>query len=81
MSSRKRSACSDAGTPARWWRPEDGKAVCFLCPRLCRIGEGQAGFCFIRVNRGGELRSLGYGRPAALQVTWSSSESKDQPTP
>jgi pyruvate formate lyase activating enzyme len=53
----------------RWWEPLDGGAVhCYLCPRHCRIHEGQAGFCFIRVNRGGKLYSLGYGAPAALQV-------------
>ena len=53
----------------RWWEPlGGGKVHCYLCPRHCRIGEGQAGFCFIRVNRGGTLYSLGYGAPAALQV-------------
>jgi pyruvate formate lyase activating enzyme len=53
----------------RWWEPVGGGTVhCYLCPRHCRIHEGQAGFCFIRVNRGGTLYSLGYGAPAALQV-------------
>jgi pyruvate formate lyase activating enzyme len=54
---------------ARWWEPEPGnKAHCYLCPRHCHIGEGQAGFCFIRANHGGKLYSLGYAAPAALQV-------------
>jgi pyruvate formate lyase activating enzyme len=54
---------------ARWWEPEgSGKAHCYLCPRHCHIGEGQAGFCFIRVNEGGKLYSLGYAHPAALQI-------------
>ena len=54
---------------ARWWEPEAGGRVhCYLCPRHCHIGEGQNGFCFIRVNQGGKLYSLGYGQPAALQV-------------
>jgi len=53
----------------RWWEAEGGNRVhCFLCPRHCHIHEGQSGFCFIRVNRGGKLYSLGYGSPAALQV-------------
>jgi len=60
---------SDPLHEARWWEPEPGNRVhCFLCPRHCRIHEGQSGFCFIRVNRGGKLYSLGYGSPAALQV-------------
>src|ERR1700683_1429382 len=54
---------------ARWWNPEPGgKAHCYLCPRHCHIGDGQAGFCFIRVNEGGKLYSLGYASPAAIQI-------------
>ncbi|MGH9683508.1 MAG: AmmeMemoRadiSam system radical SAM enzyme [Candidatus Acidiferrales bacterium] len=54
---------------ARWWEPEPGgKVHCYLCPRHCHIGEGQAGFCFIRANEGGKLYSLGYAHPAALQI-------------
>ena len=59
---------------ARWWEPEPGgpnsanKVHCYLCPRHCHIGDGQAGFCFIRANHGGKLYSLGYAHPAALQV-------------
>jgi pyruvate formate lyase activating enzyme len=60
---------SEALHEGRWWeiRP-DGRVHCFLCPRHCHMGDGQAGFCFIRVNRGGKLYSLGYGSPAALQI-------------
>ncbi len=54
---------------ARWWETDAaGKIHCYLCPRHCHIGEGQAGFCFIRVNRGGKLYSLGYASPATLQI-------------
>jgi pyruvate formate lyase activating enzyme len=54
---------------AGWWEAEPGGRVhCYLCPRHCHIHAGQAGFCFIRVNRGGKLYSLGYGSPAALQI-------------
>ncbi len=54
---------------ARWWDTDaSGKVHCYLCPRHCHIGEGQAGFCFIRVNRGGKLYSLGYASPAAIQI-------------
>ena len=61
---------------ARWWEPaspaggsEAGNRVhCYLCPRHCHIGDGQAGFCFIRANEGGKLYSLGYAHPAAMQV-------------
>jgi pyruvate formate lyase activating enzyme len=54
---------------ARWWEAEPGgKVHCYLCPRHCHIGEGQAGFCYIRANEGGKLYSLGYAHPAAMQV-------------
>src|ERR1700758_514566 len=54
---------------ARWWDSEPGgKVHCYLCPRHCHIGPGQAGFCFIRANDGGKLVSLGYAHPAALQI-------------
>ena len=54
---------------ARWWEAmPDGRLHCYLCPRHCHIGEGQAGFCFIRKNEAGRLLQLGYGRPAALQI-------------
>ena len=54
---------------ARWWEVDaNGKLHCYLCPRHCHIGDGQAGFCFIRVNQGGKLYSLGYASPAAIQI-------------
>ncbi len=54
---------------ARWWeRAPDGRAHCFLCPRHCRLREGQAGFCAVRVNHGGRLVSLAWGAPAAVHV-------------
>ncbi len=54
---------------ARYWRKEpDGRLLCTLCPRYCQIGEGQAGFCYIRQNHGGKLYNLGYGRPSGFAV-------------
>ena len=54
---------------AQWWEPEpNGRVHCYLCPRHCHLHPGQSGFCFIRVNEGGKLYSVGYGAPAALQV-------------
>jgi len=45
-----------AGHPARWWRPlENGRVHCELCPRDCRPGPGQPGFCLVRRNEGGAL--------------------------
>ncbi len=54
---------------ARYWEPEpDGRVLCTLCPRACRIGEGQNGFCYIRQNRGGRLVTAGWGRTTGFAV-------------
>ena len=54
---------------AKWWEPaEKGKILCTLCPRYCKIGEGQPGFCYIRQNHGGKLYTLGYGRPTGFAI-------------
>lgn len=54
---------------ANWWEEaENGKLLCTLCPRYCTIGEGQAGFCYIRKNIDGELYSIGYGRPTGFAI-------------
>jgi pyruvate formate lyase activating enzyme len=54
---------------ASWWRPlPNGKLLCYLCPRLCEVPEGKAGFCFIRKNVGGRLLSLGYGKSTGFAV-------------
>jgi len=58
------------GAPlARYWETQDdGRILCTLCPRDCKIGEGQAGFCFIRQNVGGRLVQAAYGRSTGFAV-------------
>jgi pyruvate formate lyase activating enzyme len=47
----------------------DRKLVrCLLCAHVCAIAEGERGKCRSRLNVGGELRSLVYGRPASVHV-------------
>ncbi len=54
---------------ARYWEPAPGgKVLCTLCPRECRIGDGQDGFCFIRKNRGGRLVTAGWGTTTGFAV-------------
>lgn len=54
---------------ALWWHTEDdGRILCTLCPRFCRMAEGQAGFCYIRKNLGGRLYSLGYGSSTGFAI-------------
>ena len=55
--------------PARFFeREEDGRLRCTLCPRECLLGEGQAGFCSVRENQGGEMVLLAYGKSTGFAV-------------
>ena len=54
---------------ARWWNPLGGDRIeCTLCPRHCRLRDGQAGFCSVRGNRGGRMRLLVHGRSSGFCV-------------
>jgi pyruvate formate lyase activating enzyme len=54
---------------AKWWEPaEKNKILCTLCPRYCKMSEGQPGFCYIRQNHGGKLYTIGYGRPTGFAL-------------
>ncbi len=62
---------SDAviGAPARYWhRLEDGRIQCDLCPRFCRLRDGQRGMCFVRSREGGRLMLNTYGRSSGFCV-------------
>ena len=62
----KTHAWQQEGHPADFWEKGLGDSVvCRLSPRNCRIPEGGAGFCGVRVNRGGALLTLNYGKSVA----------------
>ena len=55
--------------PARYWRRlDDGRIVCEVCPRLCKLGDGQRGLCFVRQRLGDELVLTTYGRSSGFCV-------------
>lgn len=55
--------------PARYWRMlEDGRIQCDLCPRFCKLHEGQRGFCFVRARRGDKMALTTYGRSSGFCV-------------
>jgi len=53
---------------ARWWSEDGDKILCELCPRYCRIGEGQRGFCYVRYNENGILKTGAYGRSTGFAI-------------
>ncbi len=55
--------------PTRYWHPlADGRVQCDLCPRECKLGEGQRGLCFVRARLGGKVVLTGYGRSSGFCV-------------
>jgi pyruvate formate lyase activating enzyme len=55
--------------PGRWWhRLEDGRLQCDLCPRDCRLHEGQRGLCFVRQREGDRVVLTTYGRSSGFCV-------------
>jgi len=55
--------------PTRFWhRLEDGRIQCDLCPRLCKLREGQRGLCFVRAAEGGEIVLTTYGRSSGFCI-------------
>jgi pyruvate formate lyase activating enzyme len=55
--------------PARYWHAlEEAKVQCDLCPRGCRLREGQNGLCFVRACRDGCVVLTTYGRSSGFCV-------------
>ena len=53
----------------RYWHAlEDGRIQCDLCPRYCKLHEGQRGLCFVRGNLGGKIVLTTYGRSSGYCV-------------
>ncbi|MFO1485424.1 MAG: AmmeMemoRadiSam system radical SAM enzyme [Verrucomicrobiaceae bacterium] len=55
--------------PGRWWHLlPDGRMQCDLCPRCCKLQDGQRGFCFVRQREGGQMVLTTYGRSSGFCV-------------
>nr|MBP8134246.1 AmmeMemoRadiSam system radical SAM enzyme [Zoogloea sp.] len=55
--------------PARYWHAlDDGRIQCDLCPRDCRLHEGQRGACFVRQRVDGKMVLTTYGRSSGFCI-------------
>jgi pyruvate formate lyase activating enzyme len=53
----------------KWWHElGDGRIQCDLCPRDCKLHEGQRGLCFVRQMEGGEMHLTTYGRSSGFCI-------------
>jgi len=55
--------------PTRYWHQlADGRVQCDLCPRACKVKEGQQGLCFVRANQDNQIVLTTYGRSSGFCV-------------
>ena len=55
--------------PTHYWHTlDDGRVQCDLCPRLCRLKEGQRGLCFVRARENDAIILTTYGRSSGFCV-------------
>ena len=58
-----------ASHPARYWHElDDGRIQCDLCPRSCKLHDGQRAFCFVRARQGKEIVLTTYGRSSGFCI-------------
>ena len=59
----------DATVATQYWhRLDDGRVQCDLCPRYCKLHEGQRGLCFVRANQNSAVVLTTYGRSSGYCV-------------
>jgi len=57
------------GISGRYWHQiSDGRLQCDLCPRYCKLREGQRGLCFVRARANDEIVLTTYGRSSGFCV-------------
>jgi hypothetical protein len=54
---------------ARYYKKHPDREVeCLLCPRLCKLGDKERGYCGVRQNDGGVYYTLVYGKACSANV-------------
>jgi pyruvate formate lyase activating enzyme len=57
------------GVPGHHWHGlDDGRIQCDVCPRYCKLNEGQRGLCFVRGRQDGRIVLTTYGRSSGFCV-------------
>ncbi|MGD2118282.1 MAG: AmmeMemoRadiSam system radical SAM enzyme [Chromatiales bacterium] len=59
----------DTVIPTKYWHKlDDGRVQCDVCPRACKIKEGQQGLCFVRANQNDQIVLTSYGRSSGFCI-------------
>ena len=57
------------GYPASFWhRTLKGRIECDVCPKACKLKEGQRGLCFVRQNSGNQIVLTTYGKSSGFCI-------------
>jgi pyruvate formate lyase activating enzyme len=55
--------------PTRYWHElADGRIQCDVCPRACKLNEGQRGMCFVRMRADNQVVLTTYGRSSGYCI-------------
>ena len=55
--------------PTQYWHETaDGRIQCDVCPRDCKLHEGQRGACFVRMREGDRIVLTTYGRSSGFCI-------------
>ena len=55
--------------PGRYWHLlADGRLQCDVCPRFCKLNEGQRGLCFVRARQNDRIVLTTYGRSSGFCI-------------
>ncbi|MFC3285895.1 AmmeMemoRadiSam system radical SAM enzyme [Litchfieldella rifensis] len=55
--------------PTQYWHAlDDGRIQCDVCPRACKLREGQRGLCFVRAREGDQIVLTTYGRSSGFCI-------------
>ncbi len=55
--------------PGKYWHAlDDGRIQCDLCPRDCKLQEGQRGACFVRMREDNQIVLTTYGRSSGFCI-------------
>ncbi|GMQ77758.1 MAG: AmmeMemoRadiSam system radical SAM enzyme [Anaerolineae bacterium] len=64
-----KGAAMDSVVATKYWHQlTDGRIQCDLCPRFCKLNEGQKGMCFVRARQDDQIVLTTYGRSSGFCV-------------
>src|SRR5438093_13471481 len=59
----------DTVVSTRYWHAlPDARIQCDVCPRACKLHEGQQGLCFVRARRNDRIVLTSYGRSSGFCI-------------